>query len=118
MIKHRLQLKRIQRYSRETFNWKKIKVNRNWRLILTDLFWIKSYLPVTRDVVIKLLDIFKIINKINIDIKDYNTRLDYIEAVTKEMSKKWINPYDSRVIEELEKMANTIEKKDLHNKKK
>ncbi len=77
-----------------------------------------SYLPVTRDAVMKLLDVFKTINKINIDIKDYNTRLDYIEAVTKEVSKKWFNPYDSRVVEELGKIVNETEKKDLHNKKK
>lgn len=77
-----------------------------------------SYLPVTRDVVMKLLDIFKTINKINIDIKDYNTRLDYIEAVTKEVSKKWFNPYDSRVVEELTKITEEINNKDLHNKKK
>ena len=81
------------------------------------MFWMKSYLPVIRDVVMKLLDIFKTINKIDIDIKDYNTRLDYIEAVMKEMSKKWFNPYDSRVVEELEKMTNITEKKDLHNNK-
>ena len=78
----------------------------------------KSYLPVTRDVVMKLLDVFKTINKINIDIKDYDTRLDYIEAVMKETSKKWFNPYDSKVVEELEKIANETEKKNLHNKKK
>lgn len=75
----------------------------------------KSYLPVTRDVVMKLLDIFKTINKINIDIKDYNTRLDYIEAVTKEVSKKWFNPYDSRVVEELTKMTEEMNNKDLHS---
>lgn len=79
------------------------------------MFWMKYYFPVTRDVVMKLLDILKTINKINIDIKDYNTRLDYIEAVTKEMSKKWINPYDSRVIEELEKMTEEMDNKDLRN---
>lgn len=78
----------------------------------------ESYIPMIRDAVMKLLDVFKTINKINIDIKDYNTRLDYIEAVTKETSKKWFNPYDIRVIEELEKITNTTEKKDLHNKKK
>lgn len=76
-----------------------------------------SYLPVTRDVVMKLLDIFKTINKINIDIKDYNTRLDYIEAVTKKVSKKWFNPYDSRVVEELTKITEEMDNKDLRNKK-
>lgn len=82
------------------------------------MFWMKSYLPVTRDVVMKLLDVFKTINKINIDIKDYNTRLDYIEAVTKETSKKWFNPYDSKVVEELTKITEEMDNKDLRNKKK
>lgn len=79
------------------------------------MFWMKSYLPMTRDAVMKLLDMFKTINKIDIDIKDYNTRLDYIEAVMKETSKKWFNPYDSRVVEELTKMTEEMDNKNLHS---